>query len=55
MCGSQPSVPWQLPDAPLTLYTEQVNHRHRQMTITEANLIWDACYGDNVTDGWALL
>jgi hypothetical protein len=22
------------------------------MTITEANEIWNACYGDNVTDGW---
>ena len=25
------------------------------MTITEANLIWNACYGDDLnSDGWAL-
>lgn len=22
------------------------------MTLQEANTIWEACYGDNVTDGW---
>lgn len=41
------------PQRPLAPYTKSMNNG-TQMTLETANLIWNACYGDNVTDGWDL-